>query len=312
MTEMTINSNNKIISRDMLLEIFEAMNSELKQLKKTAEEEKQQNEPLKSEYQKWTLRYFDGYLKFSIYFLDNHNVTYDNYDTFVSIFKNQSASIERIFVHYRMSYNKAKDGTNLGESVHNNIDLTIDKDKLVVGADLSSGDHYFEDTYNMIMQKIATAPPKFDHIIKAKKWISFKIGLPLGLIIGAILIAATIFVSQMHDIYRKMPYILPALQLLLGSVISIFIGSMRTSADYAKLIPKKYGGYDPNTRSSYYNDDLKKLTETSEVLIGDKTNNLTIRNGIAAEEKKAAKRIPIAFGIMLAICLISLAIIFLF
>lgn len=296
----------------MLLEIFEAMNSELKQLKKIAEEEKQQNEPLKPEYQKWTLRYFDGNLRFSIYFLDSHNVSYDNYDTFISIFKNQSVSIERIFVHYRMSYNEMKDGGNLGESMHNGIDLVIDKDKLEVSADLASSDHYLEDTYNMILQKIASAPPKFDHIIKAKELISFKIGLPLGLIIGAVLIAATIFVPQMHDFYRKMPYILPVLQLLLGSVISIFIGSMRTSTDYAKLIPKKYGGYDANTKSSYYNDDLKKLTETSEVLIGDKTNNLTIRNGIAAEEKKAAKRIPIAFSIVLAICLISFAIVFLF
>lgn len=311
MSESIVNSNNKIISREALIEIFEAMHKELEEFKRIAAEEEKQNEPLKYEYQKWTLHYFSGNLSFTIYYTDNHNVSYDDYHNFITIFKSQSYLIDHIYVQYYMSYRKQYEDGARDEHSSNRLSLSITEDKLEVTADLSSKDHYLEDTYNMILQTISSAPPKYDHIIKAKEFISFKIGLPLGLIIGAILIAVTVFVPQMRDFYHKMPYLLPALQLLIGVVTSIFIGSMRTSADYAKLIPKKYGGYDTNTKSSYYNDDLKKLTETSEVMIGSKSNNLTIRNGIAANEKSATKRIPISLGITIAICLISLLIVFL-
>ncbi|MBP5656414.1 hypothetical protein J6X15_02410 [Candidatus Saccharibacteria bacterium] len=305
MSEMIVNSNNKIITRDVLLEIFEAMHNELETLKKAAADEKAKNEPLKTEYQKWTLRYFDGNLRFSIYFLDNHNVSYDDYHTFITLFKNQSFSIERIYVNYTVSYNKPGENNTYGEHMHNSLRLTIDEDKVEVTADLASGDHYLEDIYNMILQKISSAPPKFDRIIKAKELISFKIGLPIGLILGAVVTGATLFVPQLREFYHKMFFLFPILELLLGIVISIFIGAMRTSSDYAKLIPKKYGGYDSNTKSSYYNDDLKKLTETSEVLIGNKSNNLTIRNQIAAAEKRAIKQIPIGLGVVAAVCLVA-------
>ena len=311
MSEMIVNSNNKIITRDALIEIFEAMHDEFEKLKQIAAEEKEKNEPLKPEYRKWTLRYFDGSLRFHVYFLDNHNVSYDDYHTFLTLFKNQNFSIDRIYVHYRISYNKAKEDGSFGDHVNNSLELVIDKDKVEVTANLASNDHYLEDTYNLITQKISTAPPKFDRIIKAKELISFKIGLPVGLILGAVVVGATLFVPQMRDFYRKIPYIFPVLELLLGVVISIFIGSMRTSANYAKLIPKKYGGYDSNTKSSYYNDDLKRLTETSEVLIGEKANNLTIRNEIAANEKKAMKILPVGLGVVAAVCLIGLLIVFL-
>ena len=82
MSEMSIQSRNKIISKDLLLEIFDAMHDEYEKCKQIAAEEKAKNEPFQLQYQKWTLHYFSGDLKFTVYYLDDHSVMYDNYQTF--------------------------------------------------------------------------------------------------------------------------------------------------------------------------------------------------------------------------------------
>ncbi len=48
----------------------------------------------------------------------------------------------------------------------------------------------------------------------------------------------------------------------------------------------------------------KKLTETSEVLIGEKANNQRERDHIVACEKQSLKILPIAFGIAAVVTLI--------
>ena len=304
MSEMSVQSRNKIISKELLLEIFDAMHEEFEKCKQIAAEEKAKNEPLQRQYQQWTLHYFSGDLKFTIYFLDDHSVKYDDYQTFVSIFKNQIYSIKRIYVDYSMSYNKSGPNGEFGDHMFNALHLTIDTDKVEVSANLASGDQYMEDVYSLITQKIASAPEKYDRIIKGKEFISFKIGLPLGLILGTILVGVTVFVPQLREFYQKFFFMFPVLVLLLGLVLGIFIGNMRTAANYAKLIPKKYGGWDANTHSSYYNDDIQKLTETSEVLIGEKANNQRERDHIVACEKQSLKILPIAFGIAAVVTLI--------
>lgn len=304
MSEMSIQSRNKIISKDLLLEIFDAMHDEYEKCKQIAAEEKAKNEPFQLQYQKWTLHYFSGDLKFTVYYLDDHSVMYDNYQTFTSIFKNQIHSIKRIYVDYTMSYNKPGPNNEFGDHMYNSLHLTIDTDKVEVSANLASGDHYMEEVYNLITQKIANAPEKYDRLIRGKEFINFKIGLPLGLIMGMVLVSATVFIPQLREFYQKYFFMFPALILLLGLVLSVFVGNMRTAANYAKLIPKKYGGYDVNTNSSYYNDDIQKLTETSEVLIGEKANNQRERDHIAACERQSMKFLPIAFGITAIVTLI--------
>ena len=113
----------------------------------------------------------------------------------------------------------------------------------------------------------------------------------MGLIPAIVVVTASAFIPQLHEFYNKFFFLFPALILLLALAFGFFLGSMKTSANYVKLVPKKYGGWDSNTHSSYYTDDLKKLTETSDILIGDKADHMLIRKKIAEDEKRFSKLI---------------------
>ena len=304
MSERTSNANNKTIDRDMLLDFFAAMHKELLECQRIADEEIAKNEPLALDYQEWTMRHFDGSLRFAVYFKDGHEISYDNYDKFVSMFKSQAYAIKSIYVHCRMSYYKTSTNGSSDEYIHNSIDLNIYEDRLSVGSDIASSDTRMNEVYNMITQRIAEAPPKYDHIIKAKEFINVKIGFAMGLIPAIVIVTATAFIPQLHDFYRDTFYLFPVLILAIAAILSFFLGSAKTNSSYAKLIPQKYGGYDHNRGGSYYNDDLKTLTETSDVLIGDKVNNLLERKRIEADEKRFTKLIPIFLGIAAVVCIV--------
>lgn len=289
--ELTVNAHNKIIDRDLLLEIIEAMHDELEKCSQIAKEEEAKNEPLQLQYQKWTLRYFKGSLRFSVFFKDNHDVTYDDYHTFLSVFKSRAFSIRHLIIDYTLSYNKPDEKNGYGEHMYNSINISATEDDFRVSSHMASGDKYMQEVYDLITQKIASAPPKYDHIIKAKELISLKIGFAMGLIPAIVVVTASAFIPQLHEFYNKFFFLFPALILLLALAFGFFLGSMKTSANYAKLVPKKYGGWDSNTHSSYYTDDLKKLTETSDILIGDKADHMLIRKKIAEDEKRFSKLI---------------------
>ena len=76
MSERTSNANNKTIDRDMLLDFFAAMHKELLECQRIADEEIAKNEPLALDYQEWTMRHFDGSLRFAVYFKDGHEISY--------------------------------------------------------------------------------------------------------------------------------------------------------------------------------------------------------------------------------------------
>jgi len=304
MGELIANANNKIIDRDMLLEIFQAMYDELAKCKRIAEEEEEKNKPLQLQHQKWTLRFFSGDLRFTIHFKDNHSTNYDDYRDFLMVFKNQPFSIKYLNVNYTLSYNLPKEGGS-GEHIYNSISLHASEDKFEVSSNLASGDQYMQEIYDLIMQKIASAPPKYDRVIQAKELISFKIGLAMGLVPAIILTTGSLFIPQMRGFYNQYFYLFPAFILLIGAVLGIFLGSARTAPSYAKLVPKKYGGWDSNTRKSYYTDDLQKLTETSDVLIGDKTDILTERKKIISDEERFSKIILPLLGVALVVTIIA-------
>ena len=288
---LEVSANNKIIDRETILEIIDAMRQELAKCQKIYDEEKAKNEPLKHEYQKWTLKFFEGKLRFTVFFTDNNSVTYDDYDHFISVFKNRVFSIRHLIVDYHLSYNKD------GDFMYNSINLSATEDRFAVSTKFASGDTYMRDIYELIVQKIAAAPPKYDRIVKAKEFINLKIGFAMGLIPATVIIVAAAFIPQLHDFYKNYYYMFPVLILLLAVVFGFFLGSAKTSRSYAQLVPQKYGGYDRRTQSSYYKDDIEKMTETSEVLIGKNANNNSERKHILETEKRFTKLIPIFLGV---------------
>lgn len=304
MSELAVNANNKIIDREMLVEIFEAMSQEIEKYRQIAEQEKAQNEPLQREYQKWTLRYFNSSIRLTVDFQDKRSVTYDNCQDLIRVLKSQPFSIKSINAYCSMSYERPGANNSFGDSMHNSISIYITEKKFELSSNLASGDQYMQSLYDLIAQKIAAAPPKYDRIIKAKELINFKIGFAMGLIPAAIAVAATTFIPQLKDFYRNYYIAFPGLALILAVALGILLGNVKTGASYAKLIPKKYGGYDANTRSSYYKDDIQTLTETSDVLIGEKANNMIERQKIAANEKRFTKLIPIFLGVVAVICIV--------
>ncbi len=287
---LQVSANNKIIDREMILEIIDAMRQELAKCEKIYEEEKAKNEPLKYEYQKWTLNHFDGKIKYTIFFMDNNSVTYDDYDHFITVFKNRVFSIRHLIIDYTISYNKD------GKFIYNSLNLSATEDRFAVSSNFANGDTYMRDVYDLIAQKITAAPPKYDRIVKAKELINLKIGFAIGMIPAIVLITASAFIPQLHDFYKNFFYMFPILILLLAVVFGFFLGSTKTSGSYAKLVPQKYGGYDKRTQSSYYQDDIQKITETSEVLIGNNTNNNDERRHILEMEKRFTNLIPVFLG----------------
>ena len=95
-------------------------------------------------------------------------------------------------------------------------------------------------------------------------------------------------------------------------VIAMFIGFMLADGKLGKLYKKiqpeqKYAGYDSSKGKSIYKDDIDSFVGTSEILIGEKINNLEYRRMIRTEYEKYKNLIPkelIALSIATAIVIV--------
>lgn len=305
MYSVPIHSENKIITKDDLIEIFNKINEEVEKCRKINAQEKAENEKLSYEYQKWTMWNYSDHVRWMVDYYDNRQVTYDDFQSFLAVFKNQAYAIKWVHVYCSVSYGIKNEGSHEVEHVSNNITMNIREDRLEVESSISSKDPRMTEVYDFISQKINSAPPKMDRIVKQKELIIMKIGFALGLLPAIILVFASIFIPQLHGFYNQHFYFFPLLILFLGFIFAIFLGGARTSKSYDKIIPKKYDRYDANAHKSVYNDDLKTLSETSDVLIGHKSDIGTERRRIAEDEKRLTKIIPILLGVAAVMTLIA-------
>ena len=85
------------------------------------------------------------------------------------------------------------------------------------------------------------------------------------------------------------------------------MGNSKLDKCYKSIVPeKKYAGFNANTGTSYYKDDIDQYVTTSEILIGKNMNNLDYRKEIKALKEKYKKWIPYELGIMALISIIVL------
>lgn len=300
----TIKVDNKIITDNDLVDIFNKMNELIEKYDNIRKQEENQNKIYESEYQKWTAKDFRWTFKFTVNFYDDTNISFDNYNDFMGIFNSRIHEIKYIHVWYSYSYSVKEKGQSL-KYYSQNISMYIYESKMDIEINLSSEDKKMDEVYELIKNKILSAPEKYDRIIKNKSFIINKIGLSIGLIPAIIITLLLLFVPIIKELYSMGYIIYPIATILLGFMIGSTICTYKVSSLYESILPdKKYSHYDTNSGRSVYVDDIDSFKSSSEILIGKKTDNLLKRNQIIEMEEKYTKFIPYELLVILLISII--------
>ncbi len=303
----TIKVANKIISDTDLSDIFSKMNEEIENNNKLCKEEEIQNERYERGYQNWTVKDFDGSFKCRFNFYDDTEIDVDNYNTFLSIFNGRLHEVKYMWIRYQFSYNFG-DGQN-NKFISKHIYMDIHEHKMSIDASLGSDDDKMQNVFNLIKEKVLTAPEKYDRIIKKKTSITNKVGLAIGLIPSMIICLLLVIIPEIRNFYSNTYVLFPIISLILAYFIGGTIASLKLDKYYAPLMPeKKYAGYDTTNNKSIYKDDIEKFVETSEIIIGKNINNIKNRNEIVQIEEKYSKNIPIELIVLLVASIVVILI----
>ena len=216
--------------------------------------------------------------------------------------------IKNIYVHYSLSYSVELEG-HKHEYYNPHINMWIYEHKMDIDVSLSSEDKKIDDIYELIKNKVLTAPQKYDEVIKKKNSITTVVGLAIGFIPALVLTTLLIFVPTIRHIYASGYVVYPIVCLVLSFFIGGTISSSILDKYYKNIAPEqKYAGYDSNKSANLYKDDIDKYVTTSEILIGKNVHNLECEKKIKAYKEKYKKWIPYELGIM---ALISIVVLFL-
>lgn len=301
----TIKVANKIISDSDLADIFQKMNEEILENTRICKQEVMQNEKYETEYQHWTTKNFEGTFKCTVNFYDDTNITFDNYNNFISIFNSRIHEIKEIWVRYHFSYwiQNGRDSKLMSQG----ISMNIYESKMDIDVNLSSEDKKMDDIYTLIKNKILNAPEKYDRIIKKKSSITNKVSFALGVIPSLVICTLLVFVPTIREVYGMTYVLYPIAVILLGFIIggTVFVGKLDRL--YSTIVPdKKYAGYDSTNYKSIYKDDIDSYVQSSEIIIGKNIDNIKNRREIAEIEKKYSKYIPTEIIVILVLSLIMI------
>ena len=302
----TIKVANKIITDADLAQIFERMNEELLENQRICRQETLQNEKYEREYRHWTTKGFDGIFKCTIDFYDDTNISFDNYNNFISIYNSRLHEIKNMYVHYRYSYwiQHGKDSKIISQS----INMNIYEYKMDIDVNLSSADKKMNDIYELIKEIILTAPEKYDRIVKNKNSITNKVNFALGVIPSIVICTLLCFVPIIRYIYGASYVLYPIAVVLFGFALGGLIFGGKLDELYSTIVPnKKYAGYDSNYKS-IYKDDIDDYVQKSEIIIGKNIDNVKNRKEIEELEIKYSKYIPIEIMIIFALSLLMILI----
>ena len=303
----TIKVANKIITADCIYEILQRMNDDIIKYQQLEKQEAIQNERYEREYQHWTVKDFSGSMSASFNFYDDTTVRVDNYNEIITIYNNRLEEIRNMDVGCSYSYTIMGDGHN--EYVHQRIDLLIYEQKMNIDVKLSSADTIMNDLYQMIKDRILTAPPRYDEVIKKKTSITNKIGFAVGFIPATILAFLPIFIESVRKFYGMTFVVYPILVIILAFVIGNTIMASKLGHLYKSIAPeKKYAGYDAKRGSSIYKDDIDKYVEQSEIHIGHNANALRCREEIKELDEKYSHFIPMELLILGVISIVVILI----
>lgn len=276
----TIKCENKIISSEALMEIFQTMNDTLKKYERIAEQEKIQNQMLERTYQKYTYNYTISKLSFQINFTDNTNISIDKFETFTGIFYSRISEIKNIHVRMASLYDTKEEGQQ-SISYRQYITLDISNKKMDISVELNSDDPKFDNVYNKIKEKVLGAPEKYDDVMRNKSKIVNAVTVATGMIPAIIITSIFLFVPTLNKILLKGIVVYPLVVVFLMYMIGSIIANSKLDKYYDTISPdKKYAGYDTTNHRSIYKDDMDSYINTSDILIGDKVNNLVYREKI--------------------------------
>lgn len=290
----TIKAENKIISSDDLTQIFQLMGETLKKYLKVSQLEEMQNRMLDTPYQNYTFKDEGSKMKVTVDFYDNTNITFDNYDNFMGIFYSRIDEIKTMDVYYTLSYTVITPEPNRSRNFYSqSIQMHINENKLDITLNLKSEDPKLDEVYNLIKNKILSAPEKYDDVIRRKSKITNTVTFGVGLIPGMVIAALLLFVPVVNNMFFKGYVVYPIVAVFLAYMIGSMFSSSKLDKYYNPIMPnKKYAGYDSTNYKSIYKDDIDSFVGTSEILIGKKVNNLENRRMIRTEYEKYKALIP--------------------
>ena len=290
----TIKAENKIISSDDLTQIFQLMGETLKKYLKTSQYEEKQNRMLDTPYQNYTFKDEGSRMKVIVDFYDNTNITFDNYDNFMGIFYSRIDEIKTMDIHYTLSYTVITPEPNRSRNFYfQSIQMHINENKLDITLNLKSDDPKLDEVYNLIKNKLLSAPEKYDDVIRIKSKITNTVAFGVGLIPGMVIAILLLFVPVVNNIFFKGYVVYPIVAVFLAYMIGSMFSSSKLDKYYNPIMPnKKYAGYDSTNYKSIYKDDIDSFVGTSEILIGKKVNNLENRRMIRTEYEKYKALIP--------------------
>ena len=291
MYEDTIKVANKIISDTDLLDIFQKMNEELTNCLKISAQEEETNKRYEREYQTWTCKNCSTTFKCDFNFYDDTNITVDNYNHFIGIFNGRLHEIKSMWIRCYVSYSKGIGFKT--DSISQHINLNIHEHKMSIEASISSQDDKLNGVYELIKQKILTAPERYDRIIKKKNFIINKVSFAIGLIPSLVICSLLAIIPVVREYYAKTYLLFPLASIILGYVIGTSFSGGKLHRLYSTIVPKqKYAGYDSDKHQSIYKDDMDDYLNTSEIIIGKNIDNIEHRKEIDNIEKKYSKLIP--------------------
>lgn len=300
----TIKVANKIITDKDLEEIFFKMYEEMEMCQKQCKTETMQNERYERDYQNWTVKDYSGLFKVDVNFYDDTNISFDNFHNFMSIYNSRLHEIKNFHLRYHANYWRKLQGQQ-ETYISQNINMDVYEEKMNIDVNLNSEDKIMNQIYDVIKQKILSAPEKYDRVIKKKSSITNKVGFAIGAIPAIILLTLLIFVPIIRQIYAMTYVVYPIACLLLSFVIGNTFCGGKLDRLYKNIVPEqKYAGYDSTNYKSIYKDDIDKYVETSEILIGKNIDNLKNRNEIKELEEKYSKYIPTEIIVILVLSLI--------
>ena len=276
----TIKCENKIISSEALMEIFQTMNDTLKKYERIAEQEKIQNQMLERTYQKYIYNYTISKLSFQINFTDNTDISIDKFETFSGIFYSRISEIKNIYVRMASLYD-TKEEEQQAKSYRQYITLDISNKKMNISVELDSDDPKFDNVYNKIKEKVLMAPEKYDDVMRNKSKIVNAVTVATGMIPAIIITSIFLFIPTLNKVFLKGIVVYPLVAVFLMYMIGSIIANSKLDKYYDTISPdKKYAGYDTTNNKSIYKDDMDSYLNTSDILIGSKVNNLVYREKI--------------------------------
>lgn len=299
----SINTNNKIISTDLLMNIFSRMNEIKKSYTFKAEKEEQTYNSLSCENQINMKRQYNNYVSnfsFTVNFYDSTTITIESYESFMSVFNSRLHEIKSIISSFSISYFDINN-----RNCSNTIGLMIYENSFDINIAIDNSSSEMTDLFNYIKTSIYEAPEKYDYVMKNKSKICFSYTSALGNIVGIVLSTILICLPPVFSIVTSGYWILyPICCLILGYFMGTIIFSNTMNSLYKNIdMEKIYDGYDPNTFESRYKSDKQSYVNSSEVIIGKNIDNLS--NRIKIKELYTDKKKYIKFELM-AIAFITL------